>query len=132
MSVALEHIGIAVRSLEDAVSIYGLLMGLNREAVVFEENDDEGVKMAFLPLPNCRLELLEPTRPDSPIAKFLETRGEGIHHLCFSAEGDVDAACERLKAAAFRVIQHKAGKYFFLLPQDCNGSLIEFYGGRHD
>jgi methylmalonyl-CoA/ethylmalonyl-CoA epimerase len=131
MTVRLEHIGIAVHSVEEAVDTYAALLQVPRESVAFEENPEEGVKMAFVDLPNCRIELLEPTDPGSAIAKFLDTRGEGIHHLCFSASGDVDAECERLKAAAFRIIRKKTAKYFFVHPKDCRGSLIEFCNGKH-
>ena len=131
MGVRLEHIGIAVRSLEDAAKTYGQLLSVPGESILFDENEGEAVKMAFVDLPNCRIELLEPTSPDSPIAKFLDTRGEGIHHLCFSAPGDLEDECERLRAASFRVIKRQKGKFFFLHPKDCKGSLIEFHNGEH-
>ena len=127
MSVRLDHIGIAVRSLEDAAGAYAVLLSVGGADLSYEENEVEGVKIAFVNLPNCRIELLSPTRDDSPIAKFLESRGEGVHHLCFEATGDIDEERERLREKAFRIIGGKEGEYFFVHPKDCKGSLIEFY-----
>jgi methylmalonyl-CoA/ethylmalonyl-CoA epimerase len=131
MGARLVHIGIAVRSLEDAAKTYATLLGVDERDLVFEENEAEGVKIAFVELPNCRIELLEPTQPESAIAKFLEAKGEGIHHLCFEADGELDAECERLKANAFRIVSKKEGEHFFVHPKDCKGSLIEFYSPDH-
>jgi len=127
MSVRLEHIGIAVRSLEDAAGAYSVLLSASDAEVSYEDNEAEGVKIAFVNLPNCRIELLSPTRADSPIAKFLDSRGEGIHHLCFAASGDIDEERDRLREKAFRIIGGQEGEYFFVHPKDCKGTLIEFY-----
>ena len=130
MAARLEHIGIAVRSIEEAVTTYAALLGVDEAGIVYEENDGEGVRIAFVELPNCRIELLEPTNPESAIAKFLDAKGEGIHHLCFEAVGELDAECERLKASAFRIVGEAPGQHFFVHPKDCKGSLIEFYRPR--
>lgn len=131
MAPRLEHIGIAVHSIEDAVRTYAALFGVAEEDVVYAENETEQVRIAFVELPNCRIELLEPTSPDSAIAKFLDSKGEGIHHLCFEAAGDVDAERERLGTHGFRIVKKAEGKRFFVHPKDCKGSLIEFYGENH-
>src|SRR5204863_22943 len=79
----LDHIGIAVKSL-DSAKIYEAL-GLTIDHV--EVVETQGVKTAFLSIGDSNLELLEPTGPDSPVAKFIEKRGEGIHHICFRVDG---------------------------------------------
>ena len=132
MGVKLEHIGIAVRSLDEGASVYTVLLSAADGEVRFEENQSEGVRIAFIQLPNCRIELLSPTRDDSAIAKFLDARGEGVHHLCFEATGDIHEERERLREKAFRIVGGDRGEYFFVHPKDCKGSLIEFYRpGRH-
>jgi len=88
-----------VRSLE-AARVYEAL-GLSVEHT--ETVETQRVKTAFLPVGDSNLELLEPTSPDSPIAKFIEKRGEGIHHLCFRVD-DIEEHLERLKAAGYRLV----------------------------
>src|SRR5258706_15431855 len=95
----LDHIGIAVRSL-DAAKIYQDL-GLAIEHV--EVVETQKVRTAFLSVGDAKLELLEPTGPDSVIAKYIEKRGEGIHHICLRVD-DIDEHLARLKAAGFRLI----------------------------
>ena len=95
----LDHIGIAVKSL-DAARIYETL-GLtidHRETV-----ETQKVNTAFLSVGDSNLELLEPTSPDSPIAKFIEKRGEGIHHICLRVD-DIESHLARLKAEGYRLI----------------------------
>jgi methylmalonyl-CoA/ethylmalonyl-CoA epimerase len=122
----LDHIGIAVKSL-DVARIYELL-GLSIEHV--EVVETQRVKTAFLPAGDANLELLEPTTPDSPVAKFIEKRGEGIHHLCFRVD-DIEAHLERLKAAGYRLINEApvpgahGCRVAFLHPAAGNGVLIE-------
>jgi len=90
----LDHIGIAVRDLEKAVSLYtqGLGLSSSHEEVI----EDQAVRTAFLPVGETHLELLESLTPDGPIGRFIEKRGEGIHHLCFEVDDIVAslAACE--------------------------------------
>jgi len=127
----LDHIGIAVRSL-DAVRIYEAL-GLTIDHV--ETVATQGVKTAFLSAGDSNLELLEPTGPDSTIAKFIEKRGEGIHHLCFRVD-DLEAHLERLKAQGFRLINEApvpgahGCRVAFLHPAAGNGVLIELSSPR--
>lgn len=122
----LDHIGIAVSSLERA-AIYKSL-GLEIDHV--ETVESQKVKTAFLSVGDANLELLEPTGPDSPIAKFIEKRGEGIHHLCFRVE-NIDAHLEKLKAEGYRLVNDSAVpgahgcRVAFLHPSAGNGVLIE-------
>src|SRR5215213_2512342 len=99
MKARLDHIGIAVRSI-DAATVYQAL-GLPIDHV--EAVESQKVKTAFLSVGDSNLELLEPTSPDSPIARFIEKRGEGIHHICLRVE-DIEAHLERLKAQGFRLM----------------------------
>lgn len=122
----LDHIGIAVRSLESA-KIYQDL-GLTIEHV--ETVETQRVKTAFLSVGDSNLELLEPTSPDSPIARFIEKRGEGIHHICLRVD-DLEAHLERLKLAGYRLINEApvpgahGCRVAFLHPSAGNGVLIE-------
>lgn len=129
----LDHIGIAVRSLE-AAQIYKVL-GLDVQHV--ETVETQRVKTAFLSVGDSNLELLEPTSPDSPIAKFIEKRGEGIHHLCFRVD-DIEAHLERLKQAGYRLINEApvpgahGCRVAFLHPAAGNGVLIELSETMND
>jgi len=122
----LDHIGIAVRSIE-AASIYEAL-GLQVDHV--ETVESQGVKTAFLSVGDSNLELLEPTNPDSPVARYIEKRGEGIHHLCFRVD-DIDAHLQRLAAAGYRLINESSVpgahgcRVAFLHPSAGGGVLIE-------
>ena len=122
----LDHIGIAVRSL-DSAKIYEDL-GLTIDHV--ETVETQRVKTAFLSVGDSNLELLEPTSPDSPIAKFIEKRGEGIHHICLRVE-NIEEHLERLKAKGYRLINDApvpgahGCRVAFLHPSAGNGVLIE-------
>jgi methylmalonyl-CoA/ethylmalonyl-CoA epimerase len=127
MKTTLDHIGIAVRSLESGARIYqdlGLIVGH------VETVETQRVKTAFLSVGESNLELLEPTSPDSPITKFIEKRGEGIHHICLRVD-DIEAHLERLKAAGYRLINEApvpgahGCRVAFLHPSAGNGVLIE-------
>src|SRR3954468_7244262 len=80
----LEHIGIAVKNIESANKLFGALLGTNHYKM--EEVESEGVRTSFFEIGGIKIELLEATRADSPIAKFIEKRGEGIHHLAFEVD----------------------------------------------
>ena len=122
----LDHIGIAVKSL-DAAKIYKAL-GLSIEHV--ETVASQGVRAAFLSAGDANVELLEPMSPDSAVAKFIEKRGEGIHHICFRVD-DLDAHLGRLKAQGYRLINDApvpgahGCRVAFLHPAAGNGVLIE-------
>lgn len=127
MKPRLDHIGIAVRSLEGGAKIYQAL-GLSIEHV--ETVETQKVKTAFLSVGDSNLELLEPTSPDSPIAKFIEKRGEGIHHICLRVE-NIEAHLARLKSEGYRLINEApvpgahGCRVAFLHPAAGNGVLIE-------
>ena len=126
MKPVLDHIGIAVRSIESA-KIYEAL-GLTVDHV--ETVETQGVRTAFLSVGDSNLELLEPAGPESTIAKFIDKRGEGIHHICLRVT-DLDAELKRLKEKGFRLIDEApvpgahGCRVAFLHPAAGNGVLIE-------
>src|SRR5262245_60399826 len=97
----IDHIGIAVKSLADAVRVYEDVIGLTVSG--YDNVDDQGVRVAMLPVGDSRIELLEPTTPESPIEKFMTKRGEGIHHIAVRVD-DIEEALQRFKAAGARLI----------------------------
>ena len=128
----LDHIGIAVKSLQ-ASKIYEAL-GLTIDHV--EDVTTQGVKTAFLKVGETHLELLEPLGPDSPVAKFIDKRGEGIHHICFRVT-NLKAHLDRLKKQGYRLINDSpvpgahGCRVAFLHPSAGNGVLIEL-SEKHD
>ena len=123
----IDHLGIAVESIDDALAVYRALGIVEQKR---EEVPGQKVVAAFLPVGESRIELLEATSPDSPVAKFLAKRGEGIHHVCFAVP-DLDAALADLASKGFRLI-HAAGvpgaggkRVAFLHPEAGRGVLIE-------
>jgi methylmalonyl-CoA/ethylmalonyl-CoA epimerase len=123
----IDHLGIAVNSIAEARRLYESL-GL---AVAHEETvEHEGVRTAMIPAGHARIELLEPTSPDSPVGRFLAKRGEGLHHVALQVE-DIRAALAALKAQGARLISEEiqvgAGGhlYFFVHPASAGGVLIE-------
>ncbi|HEY8999765.1 MAG TPA: methylmalonyl-CoA epimerase [Mucilaginibacter sp.] len=124
----IEHIGIAVKDIAGAGMIYEKL--LNTTVYKVEAIASEGVRTAFLKSGPNKIELLEPSSVDSPIHKFIEKRGEGIHHIAFDVE-DIAAEMERLKKEGFMLLndQPKEGAdnklVCFLHPKSANGVLIE-------
>ncbi len=124
----LEHIGIATRELDEALGFWRDALGL--EVAEVEEVSEQGVRVAMLPIGETRVELLEPTRDDSPIAKFLEKRGAGIHHIAVRVD-DIRGALEKLKQSGARLIDETprmgAGNCLvaFVHPSSAGGVLIE-------
>jgi methylmalonyl-CoA/ethylmalonyl-CoA epimerase len=122
----LDHIGIAVRSLDD-VPIYQAL-GLTVDHV--ETVESQGVKTAFVPVGDSHVELLEPTTAESPVAIFIQKRGPGIHHICFRVD-DLDEHLRRLQEQGFRLVNPnpvagaKGCRVAFLHPSAGAGVLIE-------
>jgi methylmalonyl-CoA epimerase len=99
-----DHIGIAVQSIEEALELFRDTLGLELEGI--EEVADQKVRIAFLPVGETHIELLEPAGPDSNLAKFLESKGEGIHHIAFNVE-DIDAALAALKEKGVQLIDRE-------------------------
>ncbi|MCU0418171.1 MAG: methylmalonyl-CoA epimerase [Cyclobacteriaceae bacterium] len=124
----LEHIGIAVRNLEQANALFAKLLG--RPHYKIEEVASEGVRTSFFDVGGVKIELLEATRPDSPIASFIEKRGEGVHHVAFGVR-DVAEQVARLEAAGFQALnkQPKEGAdqklIAFLHPKTTGSVLVE-------
>lgn len=124
----LDHIGIAVRSLEGSLRFYRDTLGLRLAGI--ETVAAEKVRVAMLPLGETRIELLEATGEDSPIARFLEKRGEGIHHIAIEVR-QLDSHLRQLEVAGVRILPGKgesgAGghRYAFLHPESCGGVLVE-------
>ena len=122
-----DHIGIAVKNLEDAVKFYE---GLGFKATGYEVVAEQKVKVAFLPCGDSELELLESTEPDGPIARFIEKNGPGIQHVAIRVD-DIDKALEELKAKEVRLIdqtpRYGAGnaRIAFVHPKATGGVLLE-------
>lgn len=98
----IEHLGIAVKSIKEALPYYENVLGL--KCYNIEEVADQKVKTAFLKVGETKIELLEPTSEDSTIAKFIEKRGEGVHHVAFCIEDGVANALAEAEAAGIRLI----------------------------
>ena len=124
----LEHIGIAVKNLEESNKVFAKLLG--RPHYKIEEVETEGVRTSFFELSGVKIELLEATRPDSPIAKFIEKRGEGLHHLAFSSD-NIESEMKTLSEEGFTLLsdQPKVGadnkRIVFIHPKTTNGVLTE-------
>lgn len=124
----IEHLGIAVTNIEESMKMYATLLGTN--CYKTESVESEGVKTAFFQVGESKIELLEATNPASPIAKFLEKKGPGIHHIAFDVE-DIDAEIARLSAEGFELI-HTTPKdgadnklIAFLHPKSTGSMLVE-------
>ena len=124
----IEHLGIAIKSLETSDNLFAKLLGKSNYKQ--ESVEREGVTTSFYQLGESKIELLEATNPESPIAKFIDKKGEGIHHIAFGVE-DIRAEIERLKAEGFVFISEepKDGAdnkmVVFLHPKSTNGVLVE-------
>jgi methylmalonyl-CoA/ethylmalonyl-CoA epimerase len=129
MITAIDHLGIAVKSLDEAVPLYENALGL--KCLGREEVASQKVRTAFFDAGGVHLELLEPTSPESPIAKFLTDRGEGIHHIAFRTD-NIEGQLQQASGAGVRLIHEKpfdgaAGKLVaFLHPKSTRGVLTEF------
>lgn len=123
----IDHIGIVVHSLEEALKVYHTGLGLQLKEVL--EVPDQKVEVAFLPIGESNLELVRPTSEDTGIAKFLEKRGEGIHHICIQVN-DIEEALAQLKERGIELIDEEPrrgahGKVAFVHPKGAHGVLIE-------
>lgn len=125
----IDHIGIAVKSLDESIPYYETLLGVKCYAI--EEVKDQFVKTAFFLIGQTKIELLESTDPDGPLGSFIEKRGEGIHHLAF-AVNNTDEALIDAKANGIALIDRRSRKgaegmnIGFLHPKSTHGILIEF------
>ena len=124
----IDHIGIAVKSLTEAAAIYENAFGLKVNA--YDQVDEQGVRVAMLNIGESRIELLEPTGPESPIEKFMTKRGEGIHHIAITVD-DIEKTLERLKAAGIRLVDNEPRRgahntrIAFVHPSSTHGVLLE-------
>ena len=124
----IDHIGIAVKSLTDAIKVYEDVIGLKVSG--YDQVDDQGVRVAMLPAGDSRIELLEPISADSPIEKFMSKRGEGIHHIAVRVD-NIEEALARFKAAGARLIDStpRTGAHntriAFIHPASTHGVLLE-------
>jgi methylmalonyl-CoA epimerase len=130
----IDHLGIAVKSLTAAKSIYEKLgLNISPEEIV----EHEKVRLVMVPVGESRLELLEATSDDSAIARFIAKRGEGVHHICMRVP-DLAAAVEKLKSDGVRLVSNEiktgAGghRYVFVHPQSTAGVLLELVESQHD
>ena len=125
----IEHIGIAVNSLEESIPFYENLLGTNCYAI--EEVKDQKVKTAFFMVGQTKIELLESTDPEGPIGKFIEKNGVGIHHIAFAVE-NADDALKETEAKGIQLIDKQSRKgaenmnIGFLHPKSTQGILVEF------
>lgn len=124
----IEHLGIAVKNIDASIKVYESL--LNAPCYKLEEVESEGVKTAFFQIGESKIELLEATNETSPIAKFIEKKGQGIHHIAFDV-ADIHAEIKRLESEGFELI-HKTPKdgadhkiIAFLHPKSTDGILVE-------
>lgn len=124
----LEHIGIAVKNLDESNRVFAKLLGKAHYKI--EEVESEGVRTSFFDVGGIKIELLEATRPESAIAKFIEKRGEGLHHLAFEAD-PIQDKMKQLSSAGFSLLSDKPKpgadnkEIVFLHPKTTNGVLVE-------
>ena len=130
----IEHIGIAVKSLDEAIPFYERMLGL--ECYRVEEVKDQRVKTAFFRVGQTKIELLESTDPEGPIGKFVEKKGEGVHHVAFCVH-DVDGSLKTVESRGVQLIDRVSRpgaeglSIGFLHPKSTHGVLMEFCEDRH-
>ncbi|NLD05800.1 MAG: methylmalonyl-CoA epimerase [Synergistaceae bacterium] len=126
--LVIDHIGIAVKSIDESLKFWETTLGIKCHGV--EEVTEQKVKTAFLPVKDTEIELLEATSPESPVAKFIEAKGEGIHHLAIRVE-NLEEALAELKEKGVRLIDEKprlgagGARIAFILPKATGGILLE-------
>lgn len=130
-----EHIGVAVKSIDESIRIYRDILGIPLEKVY--ESEAIKTKIAFFPVDGCTIELIEPMDPESPAAKFIRKRGEGVHHICLGVE-NIEAALRHYESQGIELLNKTARRtqdgrlIAFLNPKSTNGVLIELEEmGKH-
>jgi len=124
----IDHIGIAVKNLDETMKFYADALGL--KTVATEVVEDQKVRIAFIPVGDSEVELIESTSPDGPVAKFIESRGEGLQHIAFRVD-NIEEALQELKNKCIRLIDEKPRKgggeamIAFVHPKATNGVLVE-------
>jgi len=124
----IEHIGIAVKDMENSNELFEKLLGTSNYKI--EQVLSEGVNTSFFKIGESKIELLSAENEESPIAKFIEKRGEGIHHIAFDVE-DIEVEMKRLKAEGFQLLNEEPKKgadnklICFVHPKSANGVLVE-------
>lgn len=123
----IDHIAIAVNNVESAAKQYQQALGVDR--VIFETVESEGVKLAILKLENGRIELMEPTRDDSPIRKFLDKKGEGLHHMALATD-NIEQEFQRMEGCGIQFLGKirdgsEGTKITFIHPKSLSGVLAE-------
>ncbi len=126
--VGIHHIGVAVRSLDEALRFFSGVLGLEVERTVVVE--EQGMRAAWLNVGGVRLELMEPLGPEGPVAKFLSKRGEGVHHVAFLVDDMEEVMGALRRAGAVLVydeprISHDGSRYNFVHPRSAHGVLVE-------
>jgi methylmalonyl-CoA epimerase len=130
MIARIDHIGIAVQNINDALTFFQDALGVKLDRIESEEGGR--TRVAFLPVGTSDIELVEPQDAESGLSKFLNKRGEGVHHVCFEVD-DIDAALVRLREKGAQLIDEtprrnaKGMRYAFVHPKSAHGVLIELY-----
>jgi methylmalonyl-CoA/ethylmalonyl-CoA epimerase len=132
----IEHIGVAVKSISESIHLFRDILGIPLDRMY--ESDAIKTKIAFFPVGGCTIELIEPMDPESPAGKFIQKRGEGIHHLCLGVE-NVEAALRHYESQGIALLNKTPRKtedgrlIAFLNPKSTNGVLIELeqIGAEH-
>ena len=130
MPKSIHHVAVVVRDLDQALAFYRDALGL--EVADRRRVEEEGVEIAFLPTGEAEIELLEPLTEEGGVARFLEKRGEGLHHVCLEID-DIEAAMDRLEAAGALVLSEEpqvsadGTRYVFVHPKSAHGVLLELY-----
>ena len=123
-----DHIGIAVKNLEETLKFYQEVMGMDLAGTEIVE--EQHVRVAFLPIGDTEIELLESTDPEGPIARYIDKKGEGVQHIAYKVE-DIEVAIAEMKAKGVRMIDEKprygagGAKIAFCHPKSTNGVLVE-------
>jgi len=130
MITKIDHIGVVVSDIEEALKVYQQALGLSLARI--QERPDQAVTIAFLPTGESEIELVQPVTSDSGVAKFLQKRGEGIHHLCLEVD-DIEEALAKLREKGLQLIDEmprtgpEGERFAFIHPKSTHGVLIELY-----